>query len=119
MARAPLEVDAGSCIAVDALDSLSDQRDEDCDGLIDEDADFYPSQCPAGTNIVEGSAGADDIAGSAGPDCILGYGGDDVLRGLDGNDVIAGGAGDDQLIGGDNIGDGSRFYAFGCRFVAG
>lgn len=74
--------------------------DEDCDGFVDEDCDFGPADCPAGSNVVLGTPGADHIVGSAGCDCILGYGGDDTLVGGNGDDVLAGGPGDDALTGG-------------------
>jgi len=56
--------------------------------------------CPAGSNIIEGTAGDDVIDGTNGPDCILGYGGDDTLRGGNGDDVLIGGDGSDRLEGG-------------------
>lgn len=55
--------------------------------------------CPAGTNIVEGTGGNDTLEGTSGADCIIGYDGDDVIDGLGGDDFIAGGAGNDILHG--------------------
>jgi len=66
---------------------------------------FAVTDCPEGSNIIEGTEGDDLLRGTNRDDCILGYGGDDVLVGRGGNDVLAGGEGDDDLDGdaGDDI----------------
>jgi hypothetical protein len=93
-----LSGDAGAtCIPLDTVDSLPDGVDEDCDGEVDEDVDFRPSSCPAGSNVIEGTRGNDVLNGTSGADCILGYGGDDTLSGGAGNDFIAGGPGNDSI----------------------
>ena len=70
-----------------------------------------PSCCPAGTNIIVGTAGDDDLIGTFGNDCILGLDGDDTLNGKKGNDFLSGGAGLDTLIGG----DGTDYLASGLE----
>jgi Ca2+-binding RTX toxin-like protein len=59
------------------------------------------ADCPAGSNVILGTAGRDLIVGTPGDDCILGLDGDDELDGAGGNDTLAGGNGDDRLAGGD------------------
>lgn len=88
-----------TCDAIDDADTTCDGRDDDCDGELDEDCDFGPSDCPAGTHVIAGSAGCDWLWGTSGRDCILGYGGNDVLFGLEGDDVLVGGDGRDMLAG--------------------
>ena len=63
------------------------------------------SACPAGTNVIQGTAGSDVLEGTAGRDCLLGGAGDDILTGGDGDDVLIGGEGRDQMDGGggDNV----------------
>jgi Ca2+-binding RTX toxin-like protein len=57
--------------------------------------------CPAGTNVIRGTAGNDRITGTAGADCILGLGGNDTIDARGGNDLVSGGAGNDTIQGGD------------------
>ena len=57
-----------------------------------------PSCCPAGTNIILGTAGDDDLVGTFGNDCILGLAGADTLNGKKGNDFLSGGDGLDTLV---------------------
>ena len=57
--------------------------------------------CPAGTNVIRGTAGNDRITGTAGRDCILGLGGDDTIDARDGDDLVSGGTGRDTIQGGD------------------
>jgi Ca2+-binding RTX toxin-like protein len=57
-----------------------------------------PSCCPAGTNIIVGTAGNDDLIGTFGNDCILGLAGNDTLNGKKGNDYLSGGSGLDTLV---------------------
>ena len=66
------------------------------------------ADCPAGSNIIEGTAADDVLVGTSGSDCILGYDGNDVINGQQGDDLLVGGAGDDTLIGGsgDDVMDG-------------
>jgi Ca2+-binding RTX toxin-like protein len=59
------------------------------------------SCCPAGTNIIRGTAGNDTLNGTSGRDCILGLGGQDTINGNGGDDIISGGDGDDVINGGD------------------
>jgi Ca2+-binding RTX toxin-like protein len=59
------------------------------------------SCCPAGTNVIVGTAGGDFILGTSGADCILGLGGNDDIFGRDGNDFIFGGEGRDDIDGDD------------------
>src|SRR5262245_54197716 len=87
----------GTCRPRDTADTTCDAVDDDCDGRLDEDCDFGPLQCPAGTRVLAGTRGDDMLVGTQGRDCILGYGGNDVLFGLGGDDVIVGGPGDDVL----------------------
>jgi Ca2+-binding RTX toxin-like protein len=56
--------------------------------------------CPAGTNVIVGTASNNTLNGTAGADCILGLGGQDTINGLGGNDIISGGDGNDVLSGG-------------------
>jgi Ca2+-binding RTX toxin-like protein len=58
------------------------------------------SCCPAGMNVIVGTAGNDVLVGTAGDDCILGLGGQDQISGLGGNDLLSGGDGDDVIDGG-------------------
>ncbi|MET0595221.1 MAG: HYR domain-containing protein, partial [Polyangiaceae bacterium] len=58
------------------------------------------SCCPAGTNVIMGTAGADTILGTAGNDCILGLGGNDTISSQGGNDYISGGPGNDTIAAG-------------------
>lgn len=58
------------------------------------------SCCPAGTNVIMGTAGADTILGTAGNDCILGLGGNDTIAAQGGNDYISGGPGNDTISAG-------------------
>ncbi len=58
------------------------------------------SCCPAGMNVIRGTAGNDVLVGTAGPDCIFGLGGQDQISGLGGNDLLSGGDGDDTIDGG-------------------
>jgi len=88
-----------TCSVVDDADTTCDGDDDDCDGALDEDCDFGPSDCPAGTRVITGTAGCDWLWGTSGRDCLLGYGGNDVLFGLEGNDVLVGGDGSDVLAG--------------------
>jgi hypothetical protein len=57
------------------------------------------SCCPAGSNVVLGTANADVLVGTAARDCILGRGGNDIIVGAGGDDALSGGAGDDTLRG--------------------
>jgi len=57
------------------------------------------ADCPAGTNIIEGTDNDDVLAGTPGDDCILGHGGNDRIDGRQGNDVLVGGDGGDVLVG--------------------
>ena len=86
-------------------DTTCDREDDDEDGEVDEDCDFGPEDCPAGTNLITGTGGSDWLWGTSLADCILGYGGRDVLIGLDGHDWIVGGPGDDAIRGsrGDDV----------------
>lgn len=59
------------------------------------------SDCPAGYNVIVGTAGNDNLSGTNGSDCILGGDGNDTLNGAGGNDYLCGGNGDDQLNGSD------------------
>jgi Ca2+-binding RTX toxin-like protein len=56
--------------------------------------------CPAGMNVIRGTAGNDVLVGTAGADCILGLGGQDQISGLGGDDLLSGGDGDDVIDGG-------------------
>ena len=100
---APTAFDAGTasqtsqCVQRDAIDSVPDGVDEDCDGRVDENVTHRPSDCPAGYAVIQGTKGNDVLVGTNGADCILGYGGDDVLRGGSGDDLLFGGQGDDQI----------------------
>jgi Ca2+-binding RTX toxin-like protein len=58
------------------------------------------SCCPAGTNIIRGTANGETLTGTSGRDCILGFGGQDVINGGGGDDVISGGEGNDVIDGG-------------------
>jgi hypothetical protein len=58
------------------------------------------SCCPAGSNVIRGTAGDDVLTGTAGNDCLLGLGGGDVISGLGGDDLLSGGAGADVIDGG-------------------
>jgi hypothetical protein len=64
-------------------------------------AELSVADCPAGTNIIQGSNSANTLNGTAGDDCILGYGGSDTINGLGGNDFLIGGLGGDYIYGGD------------------
>ncbi len=88
-----------ACEPSDGADTTCNGVDDDCDGTLDEDCDFGPADCPAGTNVIVGDHGRDWLWGTSGRDCILGYGGDDMLWGMDGGDVLVGGPGNDVLIG--------------------
>ena len=90
----------GSCRSRDDEDTTCNGVDDDCDGILDEDCDFGPAQCPAGYNIIVGTNRNDILIGTHGRDCILGYGGNDRLYGLSGDDLLVGGPGDDRLFGG-------------------
>lgn len=68
-----------------------------------------PSCCPAGTNIIIGTAGNDDLIGTFGNDCMLGLGGNDTLNGKKGNDFLSGGAGNDTMV----TDDGNDYLAGG------
>jgi len=59
------------------------------------------ASCPAGYNIIQGTAGNDVLNGTPGSDCILGFAGDDTINGLGGNDYLFGGLGKDTIHGGD------------------
>jgi Ca2+-binding RTX toxin-like protein len=59
-----------------------------------------PACCPAGTNVIVGTANIDTLTGTSGPDCIIGLGSSDTINGGGGNDVISGGEGEDTISGG-------------------
>jgi hypothetical protein len=63
-------------------------------------ASLDTTDCPPGSNLIEGTPGPDTLVGTAGPDCIFGYGGDDSIDGRQGDDFIVGGDGSDTLMGG-------------------
>src|SRR5688572_12976800 len=63
------------CVRRAAVDSLPDGVDEDCDGRVDEECDYRPSDCPRGYRLIEGTSGNDVLQGTSGADCIYGYGG--------------------------------------------
>ena len=56
-----------------------------------------PSCCPAGANIIVGTAASDRLRGTQACDCIIGRKGDDQIVGFAGNDYISGGAGRDVI----------------------
>lgn len=58
------------------------------------------ADCPAGYNVIQGTAGPNTLTGTARNDCILGLGGNDVIDGFAGQDVLIGGDGNDTLRGG-------------------
>jgi hypothetical protein len=58
------------------------------------------SCCPAGTNIIVGTANADTLTGTSGSDCIIGRGGGDFIDGRGGDDFISGGDGADFVVAG-------------------
>ncbi len=89
-----------TCIKVSSIDSLPDLIDEDCDGKVDEDADYDRGDCPPLSHIIEGTAGDDVLKGTTGRDCILGYGGNDTIYGYAGDDTIFGGPGNDRIYAG-------------------
>ena len=63
-------------------------------------SELTQADCPAGSNIIVGTAGDDNLRGTNGDDCILGLGGNDTIDGRGGDDTISGGPGDDTLNGG-------------------
>ncbi|MDD9933777.1 MAG: putative Ig domain-containing protein, partial [Myxococcales bacterium] len=58
---------------------------------------YTVADCPAGSNIIEGTAGDDFLLGTEDDDCILGYEGADIIEGWSGNDTLFGGPGDDDI----------------------
>jgi hypothetical protein len=90
----------GACSRKDTQDTTCNGVDDDCDGVLDEDCDFGPAQCPAGYNIIVGTYKNDVLTGTSRRDCILGYGGNDTIRGMSGDDVLVGGPGNDNIDGG-------------------
>jgi hypothetical protein len=62
--------------------------------------DFGVSCCPAGLQVITGSAGNDAISGGNNRQCIAGLAGDDILAGDNNADVLFGGLGNDHLDGG-------------------
>jgi Ca2+-binding RTX toxin-like protein len=57
--------------------------------------------CPAGTNVIVGTASSNTLNGTSGSDCILGRGAQDTIKGFGGNDYLSGGEGNDTIEGGD------------------
>src|SRR4051794_28607205 len=56
-------VGGSACVRKAAIDSLPDGVDEDCDGRVDEECDFRPSDCPPGYRVIEGTSGNDVLQG--------------------------------------------------------
>lgn len=89
-----------SCMAIAMVTVLfATGCTESVEGARQTSAVFGVADCPAGTNVIEGTHGDDELVGTSGPDCIIGHGGDDTISGGAGDDVIAGGDGSDTLYG--------------------
>ncbi|MBI2375641.1 MAG: hypothetical protein HYV07_16720 [Deltaproteobacteria bacterium] len=65
------------------------------------------ANCPAGSNVIQGTQADDVLNGTAGDDCLLGFAGNDKLFGGAGRDTLVGGPGNDVLRG---EGDADKLY---------
>src|SRR3989442_1479796 len=67
-AAAPDSGSPSGCQPVSWNDTTCDGRDDNCNGQLDEDCDFGPANCPAGSTLIEGTAGDDWLVGTPGND---------------------------------------------------
>ncbi|MBI4816238.1 MAG: hypothetical protein HY791_08270 [Deltaproteobacteria bacterium] len=98
--KSSLSTFAVACALVTSCGRPADPTPEE---LIGESAlaVWTPTNCPSGSNVIQGSTGDDVLVGTPADDCILGLSGNDTLSGAGGNDVLVGGPGNDSLQGDD------------------